>query len=324
MRTIKIKSYFFLLGTILSFAACTQNELTEMKDKQKYVEHSRVIFKSTDEFLKTYHNLAEMPLERQKQWIKSQNFTSIIELEEKSDIVKIEGPRAFKLIFNQDLEFQINDSVIWYNKGDLLVISTNGHSPFNKSEKKYPSFGQSEYKIISDDVPQTRLDHGGNYRGNHILQNITYGNYEYRYIAELSGHYIKYRQGMDLILDAGLFLSLRLDYRGLPKGKWANNSHTERDIYYDLNGIAYFTNGNHSGRFLGGEFHSLITDNRPKTGSGTIENPMIRVITPITTDISSNDRWYIQEIKGNIYQQLSGISSTRLYVPTFNNGVIWQ
>lgn len=323
MKTTNIK-FYFLLGTILSFTACIQSELTEVTDEQIHAEHSRAIFDSTDEFLRTYHNLAEMTVEEQNRWIKNMNFYSAVELEEKGNLTDIEGPRAFKAIFNQDLEFQINDSIIWYNKGNLLVISTNGHTLIDKSEKAYPLFAQSEYKTISDNVPQTRLDHGGNYTGNHILQNITYGNYEYRYIAELSGHYIKYRQGMDLILDAGLFLSLRLDYRGLPKGKWANNSHTERDLYYDLTGIAYFTNGNHSGKFLGGQFHSFITDGRPKTGSGTIENPMIRVITPITTDISSNDRWYIQEIRGDIYQQLAGISSTRLYVPTINNGIIWQ
>lgn len=322
MKTI-IK-HSFLIGTILSLASCVQHEAEEIHDKQLPVEHSRVIFNSTDDFFNTYHQLADMSFEKQNQWIKEQNFTSIVELEENGNVTEIKAPRAFKAIFNQNLEFQINDSVIWFNNGNLFVVSTDGHTQFNRLGKSYPLFAQSEYKAVDNNTPQTRLDHGGNYRGNHILQYITYGNYEYRYIAELSGHCIKYRQGMDLIVDAGLFLSLRLDYRGLPKGKWANNSHTERDFYYDLTGVAYFTNGNHTGKFLGGQFHSFIKDNLPKTGAGTIEMPMIRVISAITSDIASNDRWYIQEIRGNIYQQLAGVSSTRLHVPTFNNGVIWQ
>lgn len=316
--------HYLLVGAILSFVSCSQNEIVVIQDEQIPLEDSRAKFNSSNDFFNTYHKLANMSLEEQNQWIESQNFTSILELEEKGTKIDIEGPRAFKAIFNQYLEFQINDSIIWYNNGDLLVISIDGDHQINKSKKSYPLFAKSDYKAVDNSTPQTRLDHGCNYRGNHILQYLTYGNYEYRYIAELSGHSIKYRQGMDLIVDAGLFLSLRLDYRGLPKGKWANNSHTDREFFYDLTGIAYFTNGDHTGKFLGGQFHGFIKDNLPKTGSGTIEQPLIRVTSPITSEITFNDRWYIQEIKGSIYQQLSGTPSTRLYVPTKNGGIIWQ
>lgn len=324
MKTIMVKCSL-LLCTILSCTACTQNDFTDTDTvlSSQELDSSKAIFSDTDDFIKSYHELCQMTVEEQDQWIKNKGFTSVLALEQTTLPGAIEGPRAFKAIFNKDLIFQIGDSIIWYDKGNLFIASTNGNTKFDKTKDSYPLFAQSDYKNIDSESINTRFDHGANFRGNHILQYIQYGNYEYRYISELSGHSIKYRNGITVTVDAGLFLSLRLDYRGLPKGKWANNSHTERDFYFDLNGVAYFTNGAHTVEFLGGEFRSFIKDFKQQTGSGTIEMPLIRVISSAPTVVNYSDRWYIQGIKGSIYQQLSGITSTRQSLPLYPVSNIW-
>lgn len=314
MKTIMINRCL-LVGAVLSFVACTQSEFTDVNNTQLLVEHSRAVFNSSKEFLETYDKLTEMNSEEQDQWVKSQNFASVVELEENGDSVGIKGPRAFKVLFNEELKFQISDSVIWYNNGDLLVVSIDGHSQFDKSRESYPVFAQSEYKTIGEDLPQTRLDHGCDFRGNHILQYFEHDGWGYRYIAELSGHTMRFRD----YKKADLFLSLRLDYRGLPKGKWVANNFTKRDYSIDIQGYVYLTNGPHTVDLIGGRVALNYKPIMPKFYVyGTCETRLKNVEAPL-----SYDRWYIEIIKGSISQQLEGAPSTRLYVPT-NNGVIWQ
>lgn len=314
----------FLISVVLGFAACTQSEFTDVDDTQLPIEHSRAVFSSSNEFFKTYNKLAQMTPEEQDKWIESQNFVSIVNLEEKGDSVLIEGPRAFKTFFNEDLKFQIGDSVIWYNNGDLLVVSIDGNSQFDKSEGTYPVFAKSEYKAVGEDIPQTRFDHGCDFRGNHILQNFEYGGWGYRYIAELSAHTIR---GFDSKI-ASLYLSLRMDYRGLPNGKWVA-SNAGRRYTHDLVGKVYFTNGSHS-TLIGGSFQatSLKSDRWFEDGSYVLEPLYVSgtvecCLKTVQSAPLSYDRWFIQEIRGAVYQQLEGVPSTKLYVPT-NNGVIWQ
>lgn len=314
MKTIMIKRCF-LISAILGFVGCTQSELTDVDDTQPPVEHSRAVFSSSKEFLETYDKLAEMTLEEQDQWVKSQNFISVVKLEENGDSVGIDGPRAFKALFNEDLEFQIGDSVIWYNKGDLLVVSIDGNSQIDNSRNTYPVFAQSEYKTINEDLPQTRFDHGCDFRGNHILQYFEHDGWGYRYITELSGHTVRFRD----YKKADLFLSLRLDYRGLPNGKWVANNFVKRDYSIDIEGYVYLTNGPHTVDLIGGRVSLNYKPIMPKLYIyGTCETRLKNVEAPL-----SYDRWYIEILKGSVSQQLEGAPSTRLYVPT-NNGVIWQ
>lgn len=55
-----------------------------------------------------------------------------------------------KAIFNDKLEFQINDSIIWYNDGKLYLLSTDNKQDLNERKNKVgslPIFGTSELNV---------------------------------------------------------------------------------------------------------------------------------------------------------------------------------
>ncbi|WP_148372074.1 hypothetical protein [Bacteroides bouchesdurhonensis] len=287
------------------FLSCSQ----ESESLPLLDEKPRTIFKSSADFFKTYNNLLNMSSEEQGLWIKSNNFQPV-DNQWVNDETFNSTPKAFKAIFNTDLEFQIQDSIIWYNQGKLYVISTNGISAnIKKQNQNFPLYAESTIEPINEMSIQTRLEHGYNYRGNHILQYFYYDgtpNVQFRYIAELYAHTVRNNSTSNKVMTYGLsvlYLSLRIDKKG---SKWTAG-YEPRDVYFNLECRNHLTSGDHKFWVVDAE----VVQNSKNNVSGGYEYPLNKR----TEWPSHYDRWFI-DIRGSIYQQMSGYPSSRLYVPT--------
>lgn len=122
---MKTLPYLLIATSILCCISCEQTELMETDSK---TNHSRITLQNTDDFYSTLNALCKMEYEEQMAWLKNTNIEKPLyyELDSCQDEVMIEMPRAIQLLFNKDLEMQINDTIVFFRKGNLFARSING------------------------------------------------------------------------------------------------------------------------------------------------------------------------------------------------------
>jgi len=88
---------------------------------------SRVVFWDADEFVSTYMALSEKGPDYQDEWLQTKTITPLLDsLENCNDPDMLNMPRSFQALFNSELEIQIRDTVIQYERGNLYVTNING------------------------------------------------------------------------------------------------------------------------------------------------------------------------------------------------------
>lgn len=224
---------------ILSISCSDENKF----DSNQVQPTNRLIFNNFEEFTKTYDYLASISSKEQEEWVKQKQIPSSL-LSSNNDTLFSQTPLAFQALFNNELEFQIKDSVIKYNNGNLYLISTNNNKNLNKDKSidSFPIWGQSKIISVGANTPTTRtnVEVNGD-SGLHLHEfmcDVTPINL--RYIVQLRSHTIT--QGYDF--HSSIYVETKLEYQHSRKKWYTAGEH--RNIMIDISGyVSPPNNPNH-------------------------------------------------------------------------------
>ena len=132
---------FLLFGLIMSLIflnSCQKNNLNDSivsiqnLKKDIDVKNDRLVFNNSKILVESLNQLAEMSTSEIENWKEMYNLSST-----HPEIVLTNSvlPPAFKHIFNDKLEFQVADSIVWYNNEREYVI-TNGDESLLEEVKR--------------------------------------------------------------------------------------------------------------------------------------------------------------------------------------------
>lgn len=150
-------NYFKVLLTIvfcaLVFVSCS-NELEEHVEPQNLRSNlKRVQFSDQESFLNSWAELSKMDKQELTNWIDENNISLSNNGYKNPNIDDVRD--YFRALFNIDNELQIGDSIIWYNDGQMLLVSTNADEDEVNINKLNPSkcfvFGKIEKEILTVD-----------------------------------------------------------------------------------------------------------------------------------------------------------------------------
>lgn len=116
MKTI----FLLLFGMII--LGCTK----EVKDTLRpyTYDNDRLVFRNFDDFYNTYLSLAKnSSMDELAFWAQSKNHSTLLN---SSDTTLYEYSTVFRTILNKNLEFQLGNDIIWFNKGNFYALPKGG------------------------------------------------------------------------------------------------------------------------------------------------------------------------------------------------------
>lgn len=217
------KTLTLLLTGALLFSC--SNELADDADidpKDISVKKTRVQFDSQESFLNTWSNLGLMSSEELKSWINKHNI-SLANNEYKNHNIN-DLRDYFIALFDTNNELQIGDSIIWYNDGKMLLVSSKGDEAeanlnklnptecivFGETHRDDSLIGQNEKITTRGTLGASGIDKT---TSNQVEFKTTANTYRFKWIYEL----VAYRNvvGTNTIYD--LVFMNKLEYH---KGTW--------------------------------------------------------------------------------------------------------
>lgn len=249
-----ILTFGVLLYLVIHFTSCTDENRF---DPNQIQSTNKLIFKDFEEFTKTYDNLASMSNKEQEEWLKQKQIPSSLS-SSNNDTLFSQTPRAFQALFNDELEFQIKDSVIRYSNGNLYLISTgNNNKDLSKDKpiESFPIWGQSQIVSVGANAPITRTDVEVNGdSGLHLHEfmcDVT--PIRLRYIFQLRSHTVS--NGYNF--HSSIYVETKLEYQHSRKKWYTAGEH--RNIMIDIQGhVSPPNNPNHIKQSF--QLHKTISD----------------------------------------------------------------
>lgn len=225
---------------ISAFISCS-NESEEYIKNQSSVK--RVQFEDGKTFFRSWEELSTMDKQELKSWIDKNN-TSLSDNGYKNPNLDDERD-YFRALFNINNELQIGDSIIWYNKGKLLLVSANADEEeviANKmNAEKCFIFGEIEKNNVLDNSESgtTKRSIGANALfSDHQVEFTRASGSKYKYVYELATY--RTSVGSNTIYEF-VFIN-KLEYWWKGRG-WIEASET-RICTTKLNGsVTCFVNG---------------------------------------------------------------------------------
>lgn len=222
--------FSLLFSLVMILVSCEKEEFDSIK-VNSVEENTRIVFKSTQEIFNTLDVLSNMDYEEQMEWIKSSNIKDPLRdyIESCTDETMYEMPRAFQAMFNKDLEIQLNDTVIFFQEGDLYIKSIK-----NQNLSTPILFAKANFHKEEDQFASTRSQYlvpFGKISNSHQHE-FTSNNTKFKYVHELkSVRMVTNSPVTNLPYEwARIFLILKLEWKG---SKWREASEA-RNIYIDL------------------------------------------------------------------------------------------
>lgn len=307
-------NYFLLFATlVILLANACSNESFEFTH-QNSNKMSRIKFNSTSEFLETYTKLAKMDRVEINKWIHLQNICSATTNPKSlEDSLFSILPFAYQAIFNQEYEFQIQDSIIWLHGKYLYFLGTTNklHTKDTDSLKIYASSEITPIKQIKTtrNLSNTNFTTIGlNERNRYFLHEFNIPNRNtIRYVHELLTHCIN---TSDKTVQALLYLSCRLEWHK-SKNKWEMASEL-RNIAIDIHGNANIVASIPSG----------IGDIYFKRNFSRVQYNQEYLIQSFRGSIQPVSYWQVS-LEGVISHELSDYPNTKWNFPSDLPGKIW-
>lgn len=114
----------FLFTTLTIFFSACSNEDTEItREKTESGLPNIVTFKSSSEFRNTQKYLNSLNLDELKSWSKQNMIESYFDLTYFPDSTLSDRSYDLRAVLNKDLEFKINDSILWYNNNKIYYLT---------------------------------------------------------------------------------------------------------------------------------------------------------------------------------------------------------
>ena len=210
-------------------SSCEKEENVISQPQQ---EKTRVSFNSTKDFYDTFQALSKMDCEEQIAWINSRGIKEPLydSIENCTDTIMLDMPRAFQALFNKQLEVEVNDSIIFFNEGRMYVKSIQ-----NKLLTTPTLYG--EVFIDKCSVATTRSIYNNPYGkiGTSYLREIQLASgWRHQYVHELKSVIVNFTNiNGGISQKSNLYLGLKFEYK---KNKgWREATGEQRNIYINLN-----------------------------------------------------------------------------------------
>ncbi|MEY8687077.1 hypothetical protein AB9N12_13400 [Bacteroides sp. AN502(2024)] len=228
---MKTKKMLIPLFLVLLFCGCEQNE-SFRETKETF---SRISFKNTQEFFDTFNKLSLKSYDEQIKWSRMHSSAPfLLHCDGCEDNEIFNMPTSFQALFDKHLEIQINDSILKYVNGEMILISDDEKIVCgNAIAISASSLEQSPTSRTTTNVTFGKL--GANHQQECTPYN--YGKYKFKYVHELKSVNIRINNQ-----DAeALFITLKLEY----KGRSWHEAGESRTINLNLSGYAKV--GNYGG-----------------------------------------------------------------------------
>lgn len=227
-----MKNLFYLIAYLCFSFMLSSCEKEENVISQQQQEKTRVSFNSTKDFYDTYQALSKMDCDEQIAWINSCGIKEPLydSIENCTDEIMLDMPRAFQALFNKQLEVEVNDSVILFSEGKMYVKSIQ-----NKLLTTPTLYG--EVFIDKGSTVTTRTEYQNPYGkiGQSFLCEISLSaGWRHQYVHELKSVIVNLtRPGGNIHLRSNLYLVLKFEYK---KNKgWREATAELRNIYVNFN-----------------------------------------------------------------------------------------
>lgn len=215
----------FIFVMIFIMTSCEQAE-TNLPDASP--KEAMQSFSSSKEFFDTFDKLSNLEYKEQLEWIKLNGIKNslLTNIESCQDSVMLEMPRSFQMLFNKDMEVEIEKSIVYFKEGNMYIKSNSSTKPI--------SFGKVE---INKDIeaPTTKLQYIVPHNGIGISQqyefNLPGNKYKFKYVHELKTYGFSLNNKPVTEYLSKLYLILKLEYKG---SSW-HVAGEPRNIYIDLN-----------------------------------------------------------------------------------------
>jgi hypothetical protein len=239
---------FFFLFLFVATISCTK-ETTKIVPNEA-AKSDRLIFRDFKEYLSTTSMLSRISSTTDLQlWAQERGHSTLLS-DTSSTLANY--PPALRTILNKDSEFQMGDSIVWFNKGNFYTYSRE--STNTKDLKSNPNL----YKISGSVT--TSILNSSSARTTTILSNSVHAEFQYQFTQHAyqpCGGSITYADGnrkfiselADVTTNYGtsygniLYLRIKLEWKG---SSWKEASE-QRDITYNFDGtIQYWVGQNYT------------------------------------------------------------------------------
>lgn len=305
------KILFFI--SLMVMVACS-SELDEVVSNGEVDSKTefRLSFKNSQDLLDTYFKLTEMNSTDFENWIQNNNPAFLLEGESEDDSFN-RIPRSFQALFNSNLELNIQDTIVYYNKGNLYILSVNGdEAEVGKNKSNLSSctiLGSAE--TVSLNLNSSNLKNswsgvnglGPNYQ---VPFNYGDGRYQYKYIYEIET--FKYRFDMrSICYDINFVNKMEYKYKKWDQaGEW-------RTVSTSINGTITAEITNRWGAVLKQDFN-IINNTKAQQMQYKTYILLARTIKQeqdTSYELASSLTGWTFNLNCNITQEVTGVPSTR-------------
>ncbi|WP_338766390.1 hypothetical protein WAF17_03675 [Bernardetia sp. ABR2-2B] len=236
---------FFLFSSCEQQEELTSLEIATKKTDNLTIKDKRFVFDNQEHFqsfMQSFTNKSEQELEN---WSKSNTVKSLLITGVSEEFEQFNFPTAFKAIINENGEYQIGNSIVWYNDGFKYFVNNEEEL---KSIKENPSLSTKKAKVESKIVGKMpslqRVVLGANTidarHQREFFQNNNSGS-KRKYVHELVT-YTEYLGAYHPIFGNGytiisyLYLNIKLEYKGnRRRSRWKPAGESRR-VFYSLSG----------------------------------------------------------------------------------------
>lgn len=147
-----MKKLLFITLSLLFLLSCNDDKyVEEQSGVESKLRNQRMQFSNSKELEETLVSLDAMSLLDLKGWSNDHMTDSYFSSREIIDSTVTYIPNKLKAILNSDLEYQINDTIVWYNNFKLYILSDN--SNVTKEERERLKREKENLVLISDFSP---------------------------------------------------------------------------------------------------------------------------------------------------------------------------
>lgn len=218
--------------------SCQSDDLILSNDSTINVGEDKkamLTFDSAKDFCDTYLAVSQLDYEGQKHWVDSVGIDNSLfySIEECEDLSMHRAPRAFQMLFNRDMEMQINDTLIGYDSGIMYVKSIKGKEVSSPVE-----FGKIKVFQVEDenDEAETRaivsggwVKKGTGWFGQRYHEIFLAAGWKHRYVHEFRTIHMVAGPNNDV---QQLFFDIKFQYR--KNSGWKEATAETRDVNVSL------------------------------------------------------------------------------------------
>lgn len=304
--------------------SCSKEVNNNISTQQIPTPNDRLVFQSPKDFYNTYATLSKFKTEDELRfWAQSKTHTTLLDSQD-SIISNYSG--ALRTILNKDSEFEMGDSIVLFNNGDLYGYSKNeSNISIQKNPEKFKKVGSAVVSIVQRQNSKNDVFPGGvdatwqptaplhSYQpcGGTLQTGL---NSSRKFVSELYYEQISYFPSPWLA-----YLWLRIKLEEIAHNSWRQCSNY-RDVSYNVSGTAVLYYGG-----VPDYTHNYQVTGNYLCSAGTSVSGPINVYLDHYSEPSYNvgSFWRVAG-SGFIYQHILGDDNYITVPSAYPGGVLWN